>query len=626
MRIKLTPPHHTSTPLGQGLVLYAEDISNGYRRVYHLSTSYVDAMSTIRRNTLGTSTSTVDLPSQRYLIATVFNYSLESSWSGVYARYKVNVRDGELTYTVTKGWGDFRTLAGDEVWRLVEKDNEGGRDSGGGEVKGTPKRNSGGITGRLRTLSSGARSGGGGRSSDGVSSNPPSPSSSSTNYNSWSISSRIKHLNRVLERCCTVDPAGVRRWCEREGRRRSVLERWGDKGEWVKVDKPTGGVVVMGRGENKGRGGVQTVHEEEGGGGGGGGGEMVVNTDAVTGGLKARAMEWARGVDLLTLAFLGVVAAYDSRAAAGFVVCLVWLEVRAMWGEIGTGGKDEEEEEERNENKTRKSSVSSAPVTRRLSNAGVTPGPSPLLPPSVSMTLGSPLPTWPSSPVNCSSSPPSNLFRVRGPNYFKEKVKVPSSTALFPLRGVDLWLTDNAMSEIARHPDMLGGELGDKETLVVNFMMPWGNLVAYFDMSEYKEGESLSWDRFLVGDQAYRDKRLKLLPVVVEGPWICQRAIGPGNAPAVIGKALPVQYHRKVGKYFEVDLVVMSSSVARGILSIVKSHTKSITIDLAFIIEGAKEDELPERVMGAFRLHNLDPNRCPKLPDKVLEGSEDDFH
>jgi len=157
------------------------------------------------------------------------------------------------------------------------------------------------------------------------------------------------------------------------------------------------------------------------------------------------------------------------------------------------------------------------------------------------------------------------------------------------------------MSDIASHPDVFGGKLSDRKSLVVNFMMPWGNLVSYFDMDGYEKGTCKAWDRFVSGDQKHRDGRLKLLPVVVEGPWICQRAIGPGNAPAVIGKALPVQYHVREAKYFEIDLVVMASSVARGILSIVKSHTKSITIDLAFIIEGAKEDEVRERAKANFR-------------------------
>ena len=85
---------------------------------------------------------------------------------------------------------------------------------------------------------------------------------------------------------------------------------------------------------------------------------------------------------------------------------------------------------------------------------------------------------------------------------------------------------------------------------------------------------------------------------------------------------MPVTYHVNEGKYFEVDLVIMASSVARGILSIVKSHTKSIVIDLAFIIEGHEKELLPENVLAAFRLHSLDPDKCKELPE--FEEEEQD--
>lgn len=111
--------------------------------------------------------------------------------------------------------------------------------------------------------------------------------------------------------------------------------------------------------------------------------------------------------------------------------------------------------------------------------------------------LGSPLPQWPDSPVNCYSEPTASDFKVRGPNYLKDKVKIPSGNAAFPCRGVDLWLSDNAMSNIARHPSMLGGKLDDKPTLCISFLMPWGNLVGYFEIPEVIEPKSTAvlWDK-----------------------------------------------------------------------------------------------------------------------------------
>jgi len=108
-----------------------------------------------------------------------------------------------------------------------------------------------------------------------------------------------------------------------------------------------------------------------------------------------------------------------------------------------------------------------------------------------------------------------------------------------------------------------------------------------------------------------------------------RKTVGPGNAPAVVGKAMPIEYYEhgergKPGHYFECDLVIISSAVARGILSVCKSHCKSLVMDIAFILEGALDKELPERVLGSFRIHNLEPIKCSELPpyDEGRDGED----
>ena len=59
----------------------------------------------------------------------------------------------------------------------------------------------------------------------------------------------------------------------------------------------------------------------------------------------------------------------------------------------------------------------------------------------------SPLPMFPEdaklgSKLNCWSEPESTRFHVRGPKYLADKVKIPSGAFVFPVRGVDLFLTD----------------------------------------------------------------------------------------------------------------------------------------------------------------------------------------
>ena len=234
---------------------------------------------------------------------------------------------------------------------------------------------------------------------------------------------------------------------------------------------------------------------------------------------------------------------------------------------------------------------------------------------------------------SCWSIPPDNtIFRVRGATYLQDRIKLPSGPSPFQCRGVDVWITDNPQRHIARHPDVLGGKLDDENTFLVNFLLPFGNFVSYFTippLEEFPDKLRLVWTKFLQGDQQYRDARLKLLPVVIDGPWIVKAAVGNGTAPALLGKVIPLQYFfrepsnkekdgfRK-GAY-EVDVIITASSIAKGILSVVKGHTKSLTIAFAFIIEAATQEELPETVLCSFQVHALHLEDCPHLRDCNLD-------
>lgn len=242
--------------------------------------------------------------------------------------------------------------------------------------------------------------------------------------------------------------------------------------------------------------------------------------------------------------------------------------------------------------------------------------------------LSSPLPKYPSKDGHsCWSQPETNIFHVRGASYLNDKVKIPSGPAPLTCRGVDMWMTDSPQRNIARHPSVLGGRLAEEDTFLVNFLLPFGNLVAYFSippLSMFPPKLQGVWDRFCRGDQEYRDARLKLLPVVVDGPWIVKAAVGPGKSPALLGKVIPLQYFFRdpdlVRKgVYEVDVIITASSIAKGILSVVRGHTKSVSIAFAFIIEGVSEEELPESVLCCFQMHSLHLENCPILPNSNLD-------
>lgn len=244
--------------------------------------------------------------------------------------------------------------------------------------------------------------------------------------------------------------------------------------------------------------------------------------------------------------------------------------------------------------------------------------------------LSSPLPRHPeNNGCSCWSEPfDPSIFHVRGSTYLEDRIKVPSGRSPFKCRGVDLWLADNPERHIARHPSVLGGKLNDEDTFLVNFLLPFGNFVSYFSVppiSEFPNKEVANvWSKFLAGDQQYRDARLKLLPVVIDGPWIVKAAVGNGKSPALLGKVIPLQYFFQKPKgtkkgIYEVDVIITASSIAKGILNVVKGHSQSLSIAFAIIIEASTPEELPETVLCSFQIHALNLDDCPHLPEENLD-------
>lgn len=125
-----------------------------------------------------------------------------------------------------------------------------------------------------------------------------------------------------------------------------------------------------------------------------------------------------------------------------------------------------------------------------------------------------------------------------------------------------------------------------------------------------------------MGDKKHKDQTLKIFPGVVQGPWVVKSVIG--GKPAIIGTKLPVHYvyapggkaadGTKQALYLEADLDIVSSSAARGILSVARTYVQELTLDLGFGIQGNSKDELREQMLTGLRLHGLDPMSAPPLP------------
>ena len=131
---------------------------------------------------------------------------------------------------------------------------------------------------------------------------------------------------------------------------------------------------------------------------------------------------------------------------------------------------------------------------------------------------------------------------------------------------------------------------------------------------------------FLLSDSQEKNEVWKIVPIVVEGPWVVKRVVG--GKPAIVGTKMPITYSYQppengLAEYLEADLDIVSSAAARNILAVVRSYTQVLTIDLGFVVQGNSQEELPEQMMLGLRLHGLDPLTAELLPEADdHDGSE----
>lgn len=223
--------------------------------------------------------------------------------------------------------------------------------------------------------------------------------------------------------------------------------------------------------------------------------------------------------------------------------------------------------------------------------------------------------------------PEGGSMLVRGPDYLSDRRKIPSAPPAFRLVGVDLFQSNVTLEHIASRPDnIIQKELKRHEaegtempfTFVMNFVVPGSpriSLALYYQApspSVLADGSPFAelMNDFLEGTDEFRNERFKLIPCIVEGPFIVRQAVG--TTPAIIGKKLRQPYFS--GKrYFELDVDIGSSAVANRVVGLVSGYTKKLVIDMGFLIEGQRADELPERLFGTARLVHIDLGVAVKL-------------
>ncbi|KAI3709319.1 hypothetical protein L2E82_39079 [Cichorium intybus] len=209
--------------------------------------------------------------------------------------------------------------------------------------------------------------------------------------------------------------------------------------------------------------------------------------------------------------------------------------------------------------------------------------------------------------TNCWTSPSGTGFMIRGKTYLKDNAKVSGGNPLLRLVAVDWFKVGNPIGKVALHPKCLVQSDSGKKlpfVLVMNLQVPAKpnySLVLYFAADKPVAKDSLL-ERFINGTDTFRDSRFKLIPSIVDGYWMVKRAVG--TKACLLGKAVTCKYLRQ-DNFLEIDVDVGSSSVARSVVGIVLGYVTSIVVDLAILIEGKEQQELPEYILGTVRLNRV---------------------
>ncbi len=219
---------------------------------------------------------------------------------------------------------------------------------------------------------------------------------------------------------------------------------------------------------------------------------------------------------------------------------------------------------------------------------------------------------------------PNIVNKVRGVDYMADGVKVQPEPPLFECVNVDCFYCDSKTPGLLSNPTNYypkARAAGDTRFyFIVHYATPpkpLMHMVMYFavdpDRLDSCPEFARLWRKFLNGDDAWRNERLKIVPNVAEAPWAVRWAVG-GSKPVLLARRLKHTYTiNEQDKVVLVDCDVESSSWASGIVGTLRGNISHVVIDLGFTLEGRASNELPERIMGAGQLRYINLKKCGSL-------------
>ncbi|KAI4322275.1 hypothetical protein L6164_021986 [Bauhinia variegata] len=236
---------------------------------------------------------------------------------------------------------------------------------------------------------------------------------------------------------------------------------------------------------------------------------------------------------------------------------------------------------------------------------------------SISCCYGSTLPQDRTCTLLCSwTEADPSTFLIRGKNYLEDRLKVKAKGTLMQMVAADWLRSDKREDDLGGRPGSIvqkcAAQGGPEFFFIVNIQVPGSttyNLALYYMMNTPLEDAPLL-QSFVQGDDAYRNSRFKLIPYISKGSWIVKQSVG--KKACLIGQALEINYFQ--GKnYLELGVDIGSSTVARGVVSLVLGYLNNLVIEMAFLVQGNTPEELPEYLLGTCRLNHLDASKSVLL-------------
>eukprot|EP00124_Ichthyophonus_hoferi_P004371 Ihof_evm3s472 gene=Ihof_evmTU3s472 len=155
--------------------------------------------------------------------------------------------------------------------------------------------------------------------------------------------------------------------------------------------------------------------------------------------------------------------------------------------------------------------------------------------------------------LNCWSEPPAGGFKIRGPNYLRDKVKQPSLESICTLLDVDIFRTttpgryDYFSSSTGSYVQWALGAGETRFMIVMHFQSSTYNMACTWAVEETKlkdasEGFKKLWKEFISGTDEFRNSHFKIIPRIVESNWLLKKACGASN-PVLYATKLKHRYH-----------------------------------------------------------------------------------